>query len=120
MSFSCCVVHPGCHALVGALQEGTTEGPVAAEATLVSQLLGTDRLSGSNARLVAPDEMVDAKVVDVSIIGNALTGEILAEVVAVGVDSLGQLFTGDVVLQVELRGFAAFAQQLANLFDVDV
>ena len=45
--------------------------------------------------------MIDAKIVDISIIIHALAGEILTEIVTVGTDSLGKLGNGQVVLQVE-------------------
>ena len=67
------VAHPGRDALAGALREGAAEGAVAAEAALLSQLLGTDGLSGSVSLLVAADEVVDAQVVDIDVVSDALT-----------------------------------------------
>ena len=78
--------HPGGDALTHALLEGGTEGAVAVVATLVGQLLGDDGLMGSGKFAVAGYEVTDAKVVDVCIIACALTGEILAEIGAVGTD----------------------------------
>ena len=83
-------LHPFRHAHAHALREGSAEGPVGAEAALVGQLLYLDGLSGSDALLVVLDEIVDAQVVDISIIGDALTREILAEIGAVGANSLGR------------------------------
>ena len=90
--------HPVCHAQAHALREGAAEGSVAAEAALIGQLLGADGLSGSDALLIALDEMVDAQIVDISVVGDALTGKILAEIGAVCADGHGQLLTGELVL----------------------
>jgi len=65
--------HPGGYGLTHALGEGTAEGAVAAEAAILSQLLGTSGLSVSGGTLVEADEMVDAQVVDISVVGDALT-----------------------------------------------
>ena len=83
-------LHPGGYALAGALGEGAAEGAVAAEAALLGQLLYLERLSGGGDLLIETDEMVDALTVDISIIGDALTRKVLAEVRAVGADGLRQ------------------------------
>ena len=74
-----------------ALLEGKAEGAVAAVATIAGQLLGEDGLPSSGELLVATDEVVDAQIVDIGIVGNALTGEIQTEIEAVGANRLGQL-----------------------------
>ena len=111
--------HPSSDRLPYALLKGKAEGAVAAVATFVGQLLGDDGLSGSGKLLVALDEVVDALIVDIGIIGDALTGEILAEIVTVGANGLCQLLQGQVMLQVELGGDAVLAQQLFYLGEVD-
>ena len=65
-------IQPHRDALAGAQQEGAAEGAVTAEAALMGQILGTDRLSGSGERIAAADEVVDAQVVDVGVVGDAL------------------------------------------------
>ena len=91
-------VHPSRHTLACALLEGEAEGAVAAVTTFAGQLLGNDGLPGSGELFAAVDEMVDAQIVDIGIIGDALTGEILAEIGAVSAYSLCQLLKGQVVL----------------------
>ena len=53
--------------------------------------------------LIELGEMAYSQTVDIAIVSDALTGEELAEIGAVGTDGLGQLGEGQVVLQVELR-----------------
>ena len=88
------VAHPRRYALSSALHERAAEGAVAAEATLLCQLLGANGLFGSNGFLIATDEVVDAQIVDIGIVGDALTREILAEIRAVGTNGMGQLLKG--------------------------
>jgi hypothetical protein len=88
------VAHPRRYALSSALHERAAEGAVAAEATLVGQLFGTDGQAGGGSLLVEVDEVVDAQIVDIGIVGDALTREILAEIRAVGTNGLGQLLKG--------------------------
>ena len=95
-------MHPCRHALACALLEGQAEGAVAAVATFAGQLLGDNRLSSCGDLLIAADEMVDAQIVDIRIVSDALTREILAEIGAIGANGLGQLLQGEVVLQVKL------------------
>ena len=87
----CRLAHPCGHAQAHALREGTTEGPVAAEAALVCQFLSDDGLSGSGEFLIAFDEVVDAQIINIGIVSDALTREILAEIRAVGANGLGQV-----------------------------
>ena len=96
-----CAAHPGCYGLSRALFEGKTEGAVTAVAALLGQLLGNDGLSGSGGLFVEAHEVVDAQVVDIGIVGDALTGEILAEIKTVDANRLSQLLQGQVALQVK-------------------
>ena len=114
------MAHPRGDALASALLEGEAEGAVAAVAAFAGQLLGNDGLSGSDYLLVAADEVVDAQVVDIGVVGDALTGEILAEIEAVGANSLGQLVQRQVMLQVELRGGTVLCQLSFDLGEVDI
>lgn len=82
---------PGSHGLTGALLEGEAEGAVTAVAAVTCQLLGDDSLSGGGGFLTEGDEVVDAQIIDIGIIGDALAGEVLAEIGAVGADGLRQL-----------------------------
>ena len=79
-------MHPSGDAHVHALLEGGTEGAVAVVAALVGQLLSTNGLMSSGKLAVAGHEVTYAEVVDVFIVAGVLTGEILAEIVAVYAD----------------------------------
>jgi hypothetical protein len=59
--------------------------------------------------------VVDAQIVDIGVVRDALTGEILAEIVAVGTNGLRQLLQRKVVLQVKLGSIAMLFQQEARL-----
>ena len=83
--------YPGGEALVHALLEGRTEGAVAMVAALLGQLLGDDGFLCSGKLTVAGYKVADAKVVDVFIVACVLTGEILAEIVAVHTDGCREL-----------------------------
>ena len=111
--------HPGSHALARALRERSAEGAVAAKTTLLGQLLDTDGLPGSGCLLAAADEVVDAQVVDLCVVGDALMREILAEIETVGANGLSQLLKGEVVLKVELCVHAMLFQQFLNLSEVE-
>ena len=114
------VAHPRGDALPHALLKGVAEGAVAAVAAVVGQLLGGERLARGDGLMVAADEVLDAQAVDVGIVCEPLLGEESAQVGVVGADSLGELRQGEVVLQVELCGYAMLFQQLLDLCDVDV
>ena len=103
--------HPGSYGLAGALLEGEAESAVTPVAAVAGQLLGSDGLLGSGSLAIQTHEMVDAEVVDISIVSRALTGEILAEIGTVGANLLRQLLKGQVVLQVELCVHATLFQQ---------
>ena len=98
--------HPGSHRLARPALKGIAEGVVASVTTLAGQLLGGDGASGSMCLVIEIDEVIDSQIVDISIVVHALTGEILAEIEAIGSNSLGQLYKGEVVLQIELRVYA--------------
>ena len=91
-------IHPGGHGLSHALFEGGAEGAVAPEAALVGQLLGGESALVSDGFTVEVDEVIDAQAVDVSVVGQALLGEILAEVIVVGANGLSKLGKREVVL----------------------
>ena len=97
---------PFSHYQPHALFEGGIEGAVTSVAAVFSQLLNGEVAVGSNGFTIEADEMIDAKIVDISIIIHALAGEILTEVEAVGTNNLGKLGNGQVVLQVELCVYA--------------
>ena len=46
-------------------------------------------------------EVLDTQAVDIGIIGDALLGEVVAEISAVGANGNSQLLQGEVVLEVE-------------------
>ena len=115
-----CLTHPCRYALAHTLLESQAEGAIAAITALVSQLLGRDSTLFSNSIAIEANEMADAQVVDVGIVIRTLTGEILAEVKAVGTYGFGQLLQREVVLQVELRGDAVLCQLSFDLGEVDI
>ena len=94
-----------------ALLEGGAEGAVAVVAALLGQLLGDDGLMCSGKLAVAGYEVTVAKVVDVGIVACVLTGEILAEIVAVHADGFREFRQGQVWLQVESCVLAVIRQQ---------
>ena len=77
----------------------------------MSQLLGGEWTMSSDSFMVEADEVVDAQPVDISIVCRALTGEILAEIVTVDADSLGELLKGQVIEQEKLCVYAVLLQQ---------
>ena len=103
-------MHPGRYALARALFEGEAEGAVTVVTTFASQLLDGEGLLGAVDLLVAADEVVDTQIIDIGIVSDALTGEILAEIRAVSANRPGQLLKAQVVLQVELCVHAMFYQ----------
>ena len=105
-------MHPLPDVLTHPLLEGEPEGAIATVSAFACQLLGGERSAFSNSLTIEIGEMVDAQVVDIGIVGDALTGEILAEIVAVGANGFGKLGDVQVVLQVELRVYAMVLQLL--------
>lgn len=70
----CCrFTHPGCNRLTHALLEGKAEGAVAPVAAVAGELLGNDGLLGCDSLAIEVDEVVDAEVVDISIVSDSLT-----------------------------------------------
>ena len=63
-----------------ALFEGGIEGAVTSVAAVVSQLLNGEGAVGINSFTIETDEMIDAKIIDIDIVINSLTGEILTEI----------------------------------------
>jgi hypothetical protein len=96
-------LHPGCHRLSRFAFEGTAKGIVVAEATFLRQLMSSKRAMIINSLTIEVHEMTDAQVVDIGIVGHALSTEILAEIKAVCANGFGKLGKAQVVLQVELR-----------------
>lgn len=88
------------------LLESSGESAVASEPTLVGQLLGCKRALCHHVLTVKALKVDDAQTVDVGVVCDALLGEILAEVGAVGAHRLTQLCQREVVLQIELRNLA--------------
>ena len=88
------------------LLESSGESAVASEPTLVGQLLGCKRALCHHVLTVKALKVDDAQTVDVGVVCDALLGEILAEVGAVGADGLAEIVDADIVAQIELRGLA--------------
>ena len=105
------VVHPRSHVLPHTLLEGEPEGAVTPVSAFAYQLLGGERPVGCNSFTIEICEMVDAQIVDISIVSDALRREILAEIETVGPDSFGKLGDVQVVLQVKLCIYAMALQQ---------
>ena len=92
--------HPSSHRLACPALKGITEGVVASVATLHSQLLDGEGTLGSDSLVIKADEMINSQIVDISIIIQALTGEILTEIVAVGANFHRKPGKRDVILQI--------------------
>ena len=95
--------HPGCHRLSRLAFDDTTKSAVTAVATLLSQLLGSDGTLGVDSLTIETDEMIDAQIVDIGIVINAQTGEILAEIEAVNTNLSCESGKRNVILQIEMR-----------------
>jgi hypothetical protein len=98
--------HPGSHWLSHFALECTAKGIIVMEATLVGQLLGSERTMIANRLMKEADEMIDAQVVDIGIVSHAYSSEILTEIETVSANSFGKLEKAQVVLQVELCVYA--------------
>ena len=112
------VAHPCCHRLSHALLEGEAEGAVASVTAVAGQLLGCEGALGGDGIAVEMDEVIDAQIVDVGIVGGVLAGEILAKIETVGTNGLCKLGDGQVVLQVELRVNTILLQQRSNVIGI--
>ena len=97
------------------LLKNNTKGAVAAVTAFAGKLLRGEGLLSAGNLLVAADEVVDAQVIDIAVVGDALTGEIQAEVGTVGANGLGQLLQREVVLQVKLCFYAVHLQHLLEM-----
>ena len=104
------MAYPVGYVLARALLEGQAEGAVTVVATFVGQLLDGIELMGAGYLLIAADEVVDAQIINIGIVSDALTGEILAEIAAVSTNRTRQLLKAQVVLQVKLRIHTALCQ----------
>ena len=109
------VAHPLRRSHSHDLLEGDTECIIITETTLKGQFLGGYRLMGSCCLMVFVDKMLNAQPVDVGIVGCALTGEILAEIQAVGSNLLNKLGKGEVVFLVELLFLAILLQHRLDI-----
>ena len=108
-------MHPGGDGRSHDLLEDGAECAVAAVTALVGQLLGYHWLAGSDCLMVELDEVLDTQTVDVGIVGGTLRGKVLTEIDTVGAYQFGELGSGYVVLQVELRFLAILLQERSNV-----
>ena len=67
--------HPGCYGLPHSLLEGNAKSAVTPIAALGSQLLGSEATLGGYSLAIQAHEMLDAQVVDIGIVGDALPRE---------------------------------------------
>ena len=95
------IAHPLSHVLTHLQLEGMPESTVTSVTAFACQLLGVGGTMGSDSLLIETYEMIDAQIINISIVSHALTGEILAEIESVGTNNLRKLENGKVVLQVE-------------------
>ena len=105
------VVHPRSHVLPHTLLEGEPEGAVTPVSAFACQLLGGEGTAFGNSLTIKSDEIIDAQIVDIGIVGDAQGREILAEIETVGSDSFGKLGNVQVVLQVKSRVYAMALKQ---------
>ena len=108
-------VNPRCHGGSHDLLECGAEGAVTAVAALRRELLGGECASVGRRFFVKVDEVADAESVDVSVIRDALLGEVLAQIGPVCADGSCQLRQGEVVLQIEQLVLAVLFQKGAYL-----
>ena len=59
--------------------------------------------------------MLYTETIDICIIGDALLGEVCAQISTVSPDGEGGLLQGEVMLEIELRVLAAFLEQCADV-----
>ena len=76
------------------------------ETTLVGQLLDRYRLMSRDGLMVKVDKVLDTQTIDVGAISDTLRGKVFAEVYTIGANLLGELHSGNVVLQIKLRFLA--------------
>ena len=82
-------MHPGCYGLPHALFEGETESTVTPVSTVIGQLLGGEGASRSNSLAIEIDEMIDAQVVNIGIVSDALLDEIVGKISAISTNGVG-------------------------------
>ena len=99
-------MHPRCNGSSHDLLERVAEGAVAVETTLERQLLGGKFTPVGQRLFIEADKVADAKTVDVSVVGDALLGKVLAQISTVCTDGTCQLCQRKVVLQVQPLVFA--------------
>ena len=92
------IAHPLSHVLTHLKLEGVPESAVTPVTAFACQLLGVEGTMCSDSLLIESYKMIDAQIVDIGIVRHTLTGEILAEIEAVGTYGFGQLKKGEVVL----------------------
>jgi hypothetical protein len=90
--------HPDRHRLSHALLESETESAVTLVTAIVSQLLGGEVTLGCYSLTIKADKMIDAQIVDICIVANTLTGEILTEIETVGTNGFGKLEKRQIML----------------------
>lgn len=83
--------HPGSHRQSRFALEGTAKGVITAETTLLSQLLSGERAMSFNSIAIETGEVIDSQIVNIGIVSQTLTGEILAEIETIGADGFGKL-----------------------------
>ena len=98
--------YPGRDRLTHHTLEDIAKRAVTLESTLIGQLLSGEGTLGGGSLTIEIGEMMDAQIVDIGIVSDALTGEILPEISSVGTNSSTKLCKGQVVLQKELRFLA--------------
>ena len=108
-------LHPCGDGLAVELFEGRGEGAVAAESALLGKVSGGDGKIRTDTFLIAPHEVVNAQAIDISIVSDALLGEIVTQIGAVGADGQGELLQSDVVPQIGQAGLAICFQLLLDV-----
>ena len=74
------IAHPFSHVLTHLQLEGMPESAVTPVAAFACQLLGGVGTVGSNSFTIETHEMMDAQIVDIGIVSDALSRKILAEI----------------------------------------
>ena len=72
----------------------------------MGQLSDRYRLMSRDGLMVKVDKVLDTQAVDVDTISDTLRGKVFAEVYTIGANLHGELHSGNVVLQIELRFLA--------------
>ena len=77
-------MRPRRYTLTCSLLESQAKSAIAAVTTIDGQLSDGKGLLLGGSLLVELDEVVDAQIIDIGVVRDAMTGEILAEIAAVG------------------------------------